>query len=175
MKIALLIVKDKKIIGVWDKMFLSIEPQNEETIKEIKKLVEETASGLKDNPDAIKFCQSKYWDMNHAKEFISKLETNDLCVMPIETKDFVVSTLNNWMDGECAKYFTSEFECPVEDLVDKNGFGYDEDEDYISRIDYGTEITPIKEYVVTILIRLCQCETLKDKIQTLEHYLKDFD
>ena len=167
-----------KIRNVVDSAFILskyLESRLEETIKEIRALVEETESALKGDPDIIKSCRSKCWDVNHTKEFINKLETNTLCVMPIETTDFVVATLNNWMDGECAKYFTSEFECQVEDLVDNYGFGYGNDEDYISRIDYGTEITHIKEYVVTILIRLCQCETLKDKIQTLEHYLNDFD
>ena len=80
------------------------------------------------------------------------MKIGDLVYDSILTVDDIVSTLNNWLDGdELWEYFASEFECEREKIVNQFGFGYDEEGIKMIAGDYLEEITlSIEELSTTI-------------------------
>lgn len=45
----------------------------------------------------------------------------------LEKADFIVSELNGFMDGVDAPFWAEEYECPIDEIVSRFGFGYTND------------------------------------------------
>lgn len=170
-KIGLVLVKDNNIIGIWTKKFYALK----EEYNGLKQEVEEFVKQLHIDSEMVKMCREKYWDVNHLKNYLKEYtETNisaqqiiKVRAMPIVLDEFIVSSLNNWMDGELVEYYKKEFDCEAEDIVDRWGFCYSSDSDKISFV-LGDDLIDIDKSYEEILKSILLCETNEDKINLIE-------
>jgi hypothetical protein len=168
--VGLVLVKEGNIIGIWSDKFYALK----EEYNNLHEEVTEFAKQVPITEEIIKQCEKKYWDINHLKSYLKEyMETNisaqhiNILAMPVVLDEFIVSSLNNWMDGELVDYYKKEFECEAEDIVDRWGFCYSSDSNNISYT-CGDDAVDIDKSYEEILKLILLCETNEDKIKLID-------
>ncbi len=101
---------------------------------------------------------------------LKSLEIGDVAVAVYKKNEFVVSTLNCWLDedDDVYDYFGAEFDVSREEIVERFGFLYSSEEDIFIKtldgddiVDINMSIDSIFEYIIELEKRSCVSKEAK--------------